>query len=43
MRNTIDAVAALDIDAGERELIFSGNARALLKLPGATKIKAGAA
>jgi uncharacterized protein len=43
IRNTIEAVAALDIDAGERELIFSSNARALLKLPGAAKIEAGAA
>ena len=43
IRNTIEAVAALDIDASERELIFSRNARALLKLPGTTKIKAGAA
>jgi uncharacterized protein len=43
IRNTIEAVAALDIDAGERELIFSSNARALLRLPGAAKIEAGAA
>src|SRR5262245_65092172 len=43
IRNTIEAVAALDVDARERESIFSGNARALLKLPGAAEIKAGAA
>ena len=43
IRNTIDAVAALEITAGERERIFSGNARALLKLPTAAKIKTGAA
>ncbi|HKS86990.1 MAG TPA: amidohydrolase family protein [Pseudolabrys sp.] len=43
IRNTIDAVAALDISAAERERIFSGNARALLRLPAAAKVKAGAA
>jgi uncharacterized protein len=43
IRNTIEAVAALEIDADERELIFSGNARALLRLPGAARIKAGVA
>lgn len=32
-RNTIDAVEALDISAAEREQIFVGNARRLLKLP----------
>jgi aminocarboxymuconate-semialdehyde decarboxylase len=41
--NTIDAVAALDISADERERIFSGNARRLLKLPASAKIEAGAA
>jgi uncharacterized protein len=43
IRNTIDAVAALDINAHEREQIFSGNARALLKLPASTNMRAGAA
>ncbi|HET7848118.1 MAG TPA: amidohydrolase family protein [Pseudolabrys sp.] len=32
IRNTIDAVEALEIGEAEREQIFSGNARALLKL-----------
>ena len=41
--NTIDAVAALDISSDERERIFSGNARRLLKLPASAKIEAGAA
>jgi aminocarboxymuconate-semialdehyde decarboxylase len=43
IRNTIDAVAALDISAHEQEQIFSGNARALLKLPASTNMRAGAA
>ncbi len=42
IRGTIDAVGALDIGASERERIFSGNARALLKLPALAKAKAGA-
>ena len=42
IRGTIDAVGALDIGAIERERIFSGNARALLKLPALAKAKAGA-
>ena len=32
LRNTIAAVDALEISAAERARIFSGNARALLKL-----------
>jgi predicted TIM-barrel fold metal-dependent hydrolase len=43
IRNTIDAVAALDISTHEQEQIFSGNARALLKLPASTNMRAGAA
>ena len=31
--NTIEAVEALPISSAEREKIFAGNARALLKLP----------
>jgi|ERR1035437_3633347 aminocarboxymuconate-semialdehyde decarboxylase len=42
IRTTIDAVEALDIGAAGRKAIFSGNARALLKLPAATKIRASA-
>lgn len=42
IRGTIDAVEALDISTVERERIFSGNARALLKLPAPIKAKAGA-
>ena len=42
IRGTIDAVGALDIGASERERIFSGNARALLKLPALAKAKASA-
>ena len=37
--NTIKAIEALPITAGRREMIFAGNARALLKLPGATEAK----
>ena len=37
IRNTIKAIEALPITAGRREMIFAGNARALLKLPGATR------
>ena len=33
IRNTIKAIEALPITAGRREMIFAGNARALLKLP----------
>jgi len=42
IRGTIDAVGALDIGASERERIFSGNARALLKLPALAKAKVSA-
>jgi aminocarboxymuconate-semialdehyde decarboxylase len=42
MRGTIDAIGALDISTAERERIFSGNARALLKLPVVAGAKAGA-
>jgi uncharacterized protein len=42
IRGTIDAVAALEITADERERIFSGNARALLKLPATAKVQTGA-
>lgn len=42
IRGTIDAVGALDIGAAERERIYSGNARALLKLPALAGAKAGA-
>jgi uncharacterized protein len=42
IRSTIEAVEALDIGAAERERIFSGNARALLKLPTSAKARAGA-
>jgi uncharacterized protein len=42
IRSTIEAVGALDIGAVERERIFSGNARALLKLPAPAKTRAGA-
>jgi aminocarboxymuconate-semialdehyde decarboxylase len=43
IRNTIKAIEALPITAGRREMVFAGNARALLKLPEATqgKTKAG--
>ena len=41
IRNTIRAIEALPITAGRREMIFAGNARALLRLPGATGAKAG--
>jgi predicted TIM-barrel fold metal-dependent hydrolase len=40
IRDTIAAVEALPITAGRREMIFAGNARALLKLPAATAAKA---
>jgi aminocarboxymuconate-semialdehyde decarboxylase len=33
IRSTIEAIEALDITTSERELIFAGNAQALLKLP----------
>jgi uncharacterized protein len=36
IRDTIKAVEALPITPGRREMIFAGNARALLKLPGTT-------
>ena len=39
IRTTIDAIEALDITTAERELIFGGNAQALLKLPAQTKAK----
>ena len=39
IRNTIKAIEALPITAGRREMIFAGNARALLKLPGASEAK----
>jgi len=42
IRNTIKAIEALPITAGRREMIFAGNARALLKLPAATEAKANA-
>jgi aminocarboxymuconate-semialdehyde decarboxylase len=42
IRNTIKAIEALPITAGRREMIFAGNARALLRLPGATGAKAKA-
>ena len=40
--NTIAAVAALPISAAEREKIFVGNARALLRLPARTAARASA-
>ncbi len=43
IRDTIGAVAALDIGASERERIFFGNARALLKLSAAVNVETGAA
>jgi predicted TIM-barrel fold metal-dependent hydrolase len=39
--NTIKAVEALPVTAAEREQIFAGNARALLKLPVARAARAG--
>jgi uncharacterized protein len=42
IRGTIEAVEALDIGAAERERIFSGNARTLLKLPVLAQVTAGA-
>jgi predicted TIM-barrel fold metal-dependent hydrolase len=42
IRSTIEAVEELDITAAEREQIFIGNARALLKLPARTKLKTDA-
>jgi aminocarboxymuconate-semialdehyde decarboxylase len=39
IRNTIKAIEVLPITAGRREMIFAGNARALLKLPGTTEAK----
>ena len=40
IRDTIAAVAVLPISAAERECIFAGNARALLKLPATAKAPA---
>jgi len=40
--NTIKAVEALPISAAEREKIFTGNARSLLKLPARTTARAPA-
>jgi aminocarboxymuconate-semialdehyde decarboxylase len=42
IHNTIKAIEALPITAGRREMIFAGNARALLKLPAVTTRHAGA-
>ena len=42
IHGTIEAVEALDIGAAERERIFSGNARTLLKLPVPAQVTAGA-
>jgi len=39
IRNTIKAIEALSITAGRREMIFAGNAKALLRLPGVTEAK----
>ena len=39
IRNTIKAVEALRYARAEREMIFAGNAKALLKLPGVTEAK----
>jgi aminocarboxymuconate-semialdehyde decarboxylase len=39
IRNTIKAIEALPITAGRREMIFAGNAKALLRLPGVTEAK----
>jgi predicted TIM-barrel fold metal-dependent hydrolase len=41
IRNTIKAIEALPITAGRREMIFAGNARALLKLPAEATSKTG--
>jgi len=41
IRKTIDAVEALDISPAEREQIFAGNARALLKLGNAATAQQG--
>ena len=40
IRDTIKAVEALPITPGRREMIFAGNARSLLKLPGITTAEA---
>jgi aminocarboxymuconate-semialdehyde decarboxylase len=40
--NTIEAIEALPISSAEREKIFAGNARALLKLPARTAAQASA-
>jgi uncharacterized protein len=40
IRNTIKAVEALPITPGRRDMIFAGNARSLLKLPGITTAEA---
>jgi aminocarboxymuconate-semialdehyde decarboxylase len=42
IHNTIKAIEALPITAGRREMIFAGNARALLKLSAVTTRHAGA-
>ncbi len=39
IRNTIKAIEALPITPGRREMIFAGNAKALLRLPGVTEAK----
>jgi aminocarboxymuconate-semialdehyde decarboxylase len=41
IRNTIKAIEALPITGGRREMIFAGNARALLKLPAEATSKTG--
>jgi aminocarboxymuconate-semialdehyde decarboxylase len=41
LRNTINAVEALEISAAEKERIFSGNARTLLKLPAEAQRRTG--
>lgn len=43
IRDTIEAVEALDISAADRARIFCGNARRLLKLPAPATVGAGAA
>ena len=42
IRNTIRAIEALPITPGRREMIFSGNARELLRLPAPAAAKASA-
>jgi predicted TIM-barrel fold metal-dependent hydrolase len=41
LRNTIGAVAALEISQAEKDRIFAGNARALLKLPAEAQRRTG--